>query len=444
MTETLSRRDSIDEEIPYPDLSRLLPADELSGLVTSASGDISPDELAMRIADLRLERGIAIPTIDSRWGIFSDESDREYRAWDRQQAEKLLQTTRRSAELETVEYDLGSIVEYEYEATEPQRQKLNESLRVVGRSWHLPESVMAGFFGGRILVQPSGPTSQVLGNWRSNDSGVALTVTEHALRDCDEEQLCYVIAHELAHGIGEMAIMPDDAAMQSGEIDRHVLSYLRHSGAHILESPFFMKRIKKDIDSGMDDADLIEKYGAEIYTERLRVFVESGGGTIEDYISKRYSGDQMEEYLSVKAGIDLNDKEIFYDLVQEKYGINMASSSTPMEILQRLGAEGGPLEELWQDANYWYEHFRSVMPQDRSTWNQWFISKQAEYSAEGNIISFEDDWEMDDWEDYSNYSYDTGAAAGFGSESNKKPLKNIWDSLFSLLMPKTESESAKR
>jgi len=444
MTETLSKRDQINEDISYPDLSGLLSVEDLSALTALASDNISLDELAMRIADLRLEKGIAIPTIDSRWGIFSDESDQEYRAWDLRQAEKLLQTTRQSPESETVEYDLDSIVEYEYEATEPQRQKLNESLRVVSRSWHLPESVMAGFFGGRILVQPSGPSSQVLGNWRSNDSGVALTVTEHALRDCNEEQLCYVVAHELAHGIGEMAIMPDDKAMQSGEIDRHVLSYLRHSGAHILESPFFTKRIKKDLDSDMDDAELIEKYGAEIYTERLRVFMESGGGTIEDYISKRYSGDQMEEYLSVKAGIDLNDKEIFYDLVQEKYGIDVASSSTPMEILQILGANGGPLEELWQDANYWYEHFHSIMPQDRSTWNQWFISKQADYSAEENIISFEDDWEMDDWEDYSNYSYDTGATAGFGGESNKKPLKNIWDSLFSLLMPKTESESARR
>lgn len=272
-------------------------------------------------------------------------------------------------------------VEFATDAPREHEQLVKETFTELANKFGLSADLLAELVGGRVEMSQNGQGHEEMLAafvWDSEE-GKKLRLYEKAFKDengneiTDEAELKkrveYLLGHELSHAIIHTGAVVDleslhesiTSGASDGGIADHIREYINNKGMASLERKFTVSQAKKYLASGQAPS---EQWGfaQEVIAERFHEY-ESAKGDKTSFIAERMkeldlAGFIMENYPGkFKSPTEVGEKA-FWQAVGQELDINIPENEGPMGVYEALSQNGGPLEFIKKDIDFWFDTFQ--------------------------------------------------------------------------------------
>lgn len=275
-------------------------------------------------------------------------------------------------------------VEFATDVLSKHEQLVKETFTGVAEKFGLSTDLLAELVGERIEMSPNdqGQEAMLAAFVWDSEKGKKLRLFENAFKDeegneiTDEAELKgrigYLIGHELSHAIVHTGAVVDleglHNSLVSGASDKgiadHLRKYISNQGIVGLERHFTVSQAQKYLASGKSPSEQWS-FAQEVIAERFHEY-ESAKGDKNSFIAERLKGLQLDSFImenypnQFESPKDVGEKA-FWQKVGETFSISVAENSGPIEVYEALTQDGGPLEFLKEDIDFWFDTFQKSL-----------------------------------------------------------------------------------
>lgn len=184
------------------------------------------------------------------------------------------------------------------------------------------------------------------------------------------ERMTYLLGHELSHAIVHTGAVVDSEKLRNilatGESDHgvgdHIKEYISKKEVAYLERYFTASQARKYVASGRAPSEQYS-FAQEVIAERFHEY-QSAKGSKSDFIMERIKSLNLVEYIIAshpEKGLSCpssGDEAKFWEEVGRKFNVELtAGRDGPIEVFEKLSLQGGPLEFIKKDIDFWYNQF---------------------------------------------------------------------------------------
>lgn len=261
------------------------------------------------------------------------------------------------------------------------RHSVEESFAQLSEKFGLSRELLLGLIDGRVEISKNGTGhEQMLAAfvW-DGKGGKKLRIYEKTFLDgaghqvspeVMVERITYLLGHELSHAVVHTGAVVDlkklHDALITGENDHgladHVREYISKEGVACLERYFTRGQAKKYTSSGHAPSEQWS-FAQEVIAERFHEY-ESAKGDKDSFIMERIKSLDLAGYIiacypekELSRPNPQNESE-FWEKVGEAFDIKfVVGQNGPIGVFEKLSAQGGPLEFIKKDIDFWHAQF---------------------------------------------------------------------------------------